>query len=113
MHRLAAGDPVDVPGLDQLGRERQGSEIGEVEPFGGVAGDQHARNLATGIVERGADRVDAVEPHQPVGCGLAGCYGRARAEGRRAAGLATGFAARLLVAKGAPEVGVVGVLGCL
>ena len=113
VHGLAAGDLVDVPGLDEFGLEGQGGEVADAEPLGGVAGDQHARDLAARIVERGADRVDAVEPHQPVGRGLARRDRRARAEGRRGSGLAARLAARLLVAKGAPEVGVVGVLGGL
>ena len=110
VHGIAAGDLVDVPGLDQFGREGQGGEIGEAEPLGGVAGDQHARNLAAGIVERRADRVDAVEPHQPVGRGLARRDWWARAEGRRCARFGALLPARLLVAKGAAKVRVVSVL---
>ena len=62
-----AGDPVDVARLDDLGREGQGGDVAELQPLGGVARHQHAGDLAARIVERGAHRVDAVEPHQAVG----------------------------------------------
>ena len=102
MHGVAAGDLVDRARLDEFGREGQGGDVGDLQPLLRVARDQHAADLAARIVERGTDGVDAVEPHQPVGRIFAGRHVGARAEGWRSA-------ARLLVAMGAAQLGVVGV----
>ena len=78
MHRVAAGDLVDVARLDDFGLEGQGGEVGDVEPLQRVAGHQHAADFAARIVERGAHRVEAVEPDQAVRRGLAGRHRLAR-----------------------------------
>ena len=96
VHGLAAGDAVDRTRLDEFGREGQGGEVGDAQPLHGVAGDQHAADLAARIVERGAHRMDAVEPHQPA------VAGRGQAAPARAPACSGGGAARLLVAVGAP-----------
>jgi hypothetical protein len=81
------------------------SEVGDCQTLGGVACYQHLFDPPARIVERGAHRVQAIKPHQPVGGVFAGRHRLARPEGRRAAGL--------LVAVGATQLGVVGVFGGL
>ena len=49
MDGVAAGDLVDVPGLDQFGLEGQGGEVGDCQTLGGVARHQHAAILRRGL----------------------------------------------------------------
>ena len=101
MHGVRAGDLVDVPGFDQFGLEGQCGEIGDFQTLGRVARHQHFFDPAPRIVECCAHRVQAIKSHQAVGCVFAGRHRLAWLECRRAAAF--------LVAKGAAQLGVVGV----
>ena len=54
-------------GATSLGLEGQSGEIGDLEPLQRIARHQQLADLALGIVECGAHRMQAVEPHQAVG----------------------------------------------
>lgn len=66
MNRFAADDPVDVARFDHFEGEGQLGTLFKLETSQSIARNHKTLDAASWIIERSADRVQAIQPHKPI-----------------------------------------------